>query len=397
MRKRSTGGLLVAMLAVTALSTTAPAGTITDLDQALREAEAQGKPVLMKVGADWCSACNAFDKATYENDIVKSALGDNVVLCKIDAEKGKGIGVARQYSVRNFPTFILVNAEGETMDRWLGYQEEEGFATSLASSLEDPKTVADRLAQFQKSPAETDALTLGKIRFHEGMFAEAAAFYRRASELNPQTELPYESYIFNAMAYGNYFQVFSADQVKAQADAVFASSNSSAKDIMKATYSMHKVASRSHDMDYYLPYLKKAMARTANSTDEKVSSMRASLLPDYAMHIEKDVAKAVEYKLAAQPEGWQEDANLLNNYAWWCFENRVNLEEAADFARKGIELAEAGKMKANILDTLAEICNASGDCENSVEYIRLAVKEDPKNEYFQSQLTRFEEILAAQR
>lgn len=397
MRKRTRGGLLVAMLAITALSSTALAGTITDLDQARREAEVQGKPVLMKVGAEWCTACNAFDKATYENDIVKSALGDNVVLCKIDAEKGKGIGVARQYSVRNFPTFILVNAEGETMDRWLGYHEDEGFASSLASSLEEPKTVTDRLAHFQKSPSEADALKLGEIRHHEGMFAEAAAYYRRASELNPASETPYESYIFNAMAYGNYFQVFSADQVASQADAVFASNVSSAKDIMKATYSMHKIASRSHNMDYYLPYLEKAMARTANSSDEKVSGMRANLLPDYAMHIEKDVAKAVKYKTAAQPEGWTEDANLLNNYAWWCFENRVNLEEAADYARKGVELAEAGTMKANILDTLAEICNASGDCENSVEYIRLAVMEDPANEYFKTQLTRFEEILAAQR
>ncbi|NNE07618.1 MAG: thioredoxin family protein, partial [Gemmatimonadetes bacterium] len=197
MRKRTNGGFLVAMLAVTAFSATSWAGTITDLDQARREAEAQGRPVLMKVGADWCSACNAFDKATYENDVVKSAIGSNVVLCKIDAEKGKGIEVARQYSVRNFPTFILMNAEGETMDRWLGYQEDEGFSKSLAKSLEDPKTVSDRLKQFQESPSEADALKLGEIRHHEGMFAESAAYYRRASDLNPQSETPYESYIFN--------------------------------------------------------------------------------------------------------------------------------------------------------------------------------------------------------
>ncbi|NNE08861.1 MAG: thioredoxin fold domain-containing protein [Gemmatimonadetes bacterium] len=397
MRKRTGGGFLVAMLAVTALGTTAWAGTITDLDQARREAEAQGKPVLMKVGAEWCSACNAFDKATYENDVVKSAIGSNVVLCKIDAEKGKGIEVARQYSVRNFPTFILMNAEGETMDRWLGYQEDKGFSESLAKSLEDPKTVSDRLAQFQKSPSEDDALKLGEIRHHEGMFAEAAAYYRRASELNPQSETPYESYIFNAMAYGNYFQQFSPDQVKAQANAVFASSRSSDKDIMKATYSMHKIAARAHDMDIYIPYLKKAIARTANTTDEKIGHMRAGLLPDYAILVDKNVEQAIAYKLEAQPEGWTENANLLNNYAWWCFEHRINLEQAAEYARKGIELAEAGNMKANILDTLAEICNASGDCEDAVDYIRLAVKEDPENEYFQKQLTRFEEILAAQR
>ena len=65
-------------------------------------------------------------------------------------------------------------------------------------------------------------------------------------------------------------------------------------------------------------------------------------------------------------------------------------------ARRGVELAEAGKMKANILDTLAEICNLSGNCGDAVEYMRLAVAEAPENEYFQKQLERFETLLAAQ-
>jgi hypothetical protein len=66
-------------------------------------------------------------------------------------------------------------------------------------------------------------------------------------------------------------------------------------------------------------------------------------------------------------------------------------------AQRGIELASAGREKANILDTLAEICNLSGDCGEAVDYIRLAVVEDPENEYFQEQLVRFEKLLAAQR
>ena len=49
-----------------------------------------------------------------------------------------------------------------------------------------------------------------------------------------------------------------------------------------------------------------------------------------------------------------------------------------------------------MLDTLAELCNVNNDCANAVEYIRLAIHEDPENEYFQTQLVRFEEILAMQ-
>ena len=60
------------------------------------------------------------------------------------------------------------------------------------------------------------------------------------------------------------------------------------------------------------------------------------------------------------PENWMDDANELNNFAWWCFENKVNYEEAYQFAQRGIELAEPGLLKAYVLDTAAELCNVLG-------------------------------------
>jgi tetratricopeptide (TPR) repeat protein len=125
--------------------------------------------------------------------------------------------------------------------------------------------------------------------------------------------------------------------------------------------------------------------------------MREHVSGDYALLVQEDEAKAIELKKEAQPDNWREDANALNNFAWWCFERKVNLDEAADLAQKGIELAEPGRQKANIYDTLAEICNLSGDCGKAVDLIRLAVAEDPENEYFQKQLARFEETLLAEK
>jgi tetratricopeptide (TPR) repeat protein len=94
------------------------------------------------------------------------------------------------------------------------------------------------------------------------------------------------------------------------------------------------------------------------------------------------------------PEGWMEDANELNNFAWWCFENEVNLEEALELAIKGAELAENDSARANVLDTAAEICNALGNCEEAIVKIKKAIELDPDNDYFKDQLARFEEITA---
>jgi hypothetical protein len=87
-----------------------------------------------------------------------------------------------------------------------------------------------------------------------------------------------------------------------------------------------------------------------------------------------------------------DDPDQLNSFAWWCFENKVNLEEAQELALKGVELAEPGKARAQILDTAAEICNALGNCGRAIELIQVAIGEDADNEYYAEQLARFEKI-----
>jgi hypothetical protein len=189
--------------------------------------------------------------------------------------------------------------------------------------------------------------------------------------------------------------------VRQQADVILASARTTPKQLIDVAYLMGKVGKKANDTALFLPYLEAAIERTEGVADGEVLKMRSNLLPEYALLIQKDERKAVEHKKktfadAAAPKDWREDANMLNNLAWWCFENEINLEEADELARKGVELAEPGQQKANILDTLAEICNVKGDCGDAVEFARLAVAEAPDNEYFQKQVDRFEKLLAEQ-
>ena len=64
-------------------------------------------------------------------------------------------------------------------------------------------------------------------------------------------------------------------------------------------------------------------------------------------------------------------------------------------SRKSVKLAEPGKAKAMNLDTLAEICNALGKPYEAIEFIKIAIKEAPDDEYYKKQLDRFEKIVAA--
>ena len=90
------------------------------------------------------------------------------------------------------------------------------------------------------------------------------------------------------------------------------------------------------------------------------------------------------------PEGWREDPGQLNNFAWWCFENNTNLDEAEELALHGVEIATSDGDRANILDTAAEICAARGNCDEAIARIKQAIELSPDRNYYKDQLARFE-------
>ena len=105
-----------------------------------------------------------------------------------------------------------------------------------------------------------------------------------------------------------------------------------------------------------------------------------------------DTARAVECKRAMMPAGWENDAAQLNHFAWWCFENRTNLEEAERLSKKSVELAADPKLKGNSLDTQAEICSALGRPNEAVLLAKQAIEQEPENKHYREQLKRFQKI-----
>jgi tetratricopeptide (TPR) repeat protein len=110
--------------------------------------------------------------------------------------------------------------------------------------------------------------------------------------------------------------------------------------------------------------------------------------------VEKDPEKALSLKRESLPEDWESDPSVLNGFAWWCFENKINLEEAEELAQKAVSISEFGPEQANYLDTLAELVNLRGDAEGAVELIKKALEMNPESQYLKDQLVKFQETLA---
>ena len=315
------------------------------------------------------------------------------MLVKIDGDKHDAKELMKEYSVPGFPTFIALNAKGQTLNRWSGYTKEQWVARA-DETVTDPTTIEQKTARFQKSPTEKDAATLARYNDSMGKYKEAIDHYTKAADLSGGSKF-YTNEIFEATFTGYEEKAFPVENVVTAAKSHFDKEKDAAELIVPARMMVY-LGAKEDNSELAVPFVQTAIERTENTADPDAITQRKKLLPDYALLVLKDKEKAVAYKKESLGEGWTDRAGDLNRYAWWCFENKINLDEAYTMAGKGVQIAKPGAEKAQILDTLAELCNVKDDCTSAVKHIELAIKEDPDNKHYKEQLKRFQDLAAKQ-
>lgn len=123
-------------------------GWTEDYELARQAAAATGRPMLLNfTGSDWCPPCQAMERDVLGQQEFKQWARDRVVLVTLDfpRQKQQDAQVQRrnrqlqqQFQIRGFPTFILVDAEGNEIHRVSGYQRGgvEGFTAMLQRHIE---------------------------------------------------------------------------------------------------------------------------------------------------------------------------------------------------------------------------------------------------------------------
>ena len=111
---------------------------VDGLDDALRSAAAEGRPVMLDYYADWCISCKEMDKFTFSNPAVMAAL-DGVILLKTDvtADDAKDQALMARFKLFGPPTiqFFGVDGRERTAFRVVGFMNAERFKSHVEQAL----------------------------------------------------------------------------------------------------------------------------------------------------------------------------------------------------------------------------------------------------------------------
>ena len=190
---------------------------------------------------------------------------ESVVLLSVNAEDSLGAPLAATHTVRNYPTWVLMDAKGGIVDRWLGY-EKTHFLETLAEGIADPVTIDQRLARFETAPSSADAARLARYQASRREYREGVRLYREAQRLDASASRDYSEPIFDLMTRGLSDSLFTPDELLAAAQAVLASPRRTPRSLLQMAGALQRAAASLGDRAFGADAVQAACDATADET-----------------------------------------------------------------------------------------------------------------------------------
>ena len=126
-------------------------------EEALAAAKQEKKMVFIDFYASWCGPCKQMAKEVFTLKEVGDFFYEKFVNLKIDGQKGEGPDLIRKYRVSGYPTFIVLNADGEEIMRIAGAKTKEQFVGLIRKGT-DPAWSPDGLRKRYEGGERTPVL-----------------------------------------------------------------------------------------------------------------------------------------------------------------------------------------------------------------------------------------------
>jgi len=316
------------------------------LDAALAQAKKDGKIVFVDVGAYWCPPCRKLDEEVFVDAAVGDALGKGYVAVHIDAEKGEGPDVVREYRVQAYPTLLVLEPGGMEKGRVVDFLPADDLLAALGRIEQGENVLADAVAELEAKPDDVALRQrLGHLYVLAGRREQANAEYEQVLEADPTNEMGLAAKVLYDQA---FFIQFKLDDDAPGAIAALRKLQSQFPDSAEALRA-HRHIGR--------------MLNRLGKTDEAIAELDAML--------------------SADPE----DTALASSYGWFSFRQQCKPARGLEVVRAALE---ADPKNADLLYLEAELAEMTGDRQAARVAIGRALEVEPASAFFRRQVERFE-------
>lgn len=140
--------ILIAVFCTAALwaNENAPRGWETDIEAALKKADAENKHILLLfTGSDWCGFCKKLEKEVLSRKEFQNIAPLKYVMVYFDFPSSKKISPEqmkiqkkwqKKFGVSGYPTTVILNNKGEKVKSIEGYAGAENYIKALFPELD---------------------------------------------------------------------------------------------------------------------------------------------------------------------------------------------------------------------------------------------------------------------
>ncbi|MDQ0782563.1 thiol:disulfide interchange protein [Chryseobacterium sp. W4I1] len=276
-------------------------------------------------------------------------------------EKGEGVGLAKKYNVKAFPTYLFINGDGEEVHRTLGYVEEKDFI-QFAKDAEDPNKRLTALKQkFENGEKDPEFLKnlAGLTIYNDSEFAGKVLdryFQQKTSFDQEDVQMLLSGTSSTESPLYKIFQTKKAEIIKIFPKDKYEKFDKNIKlnTVLKKSYNADK---KSWNDSYFLTESQKFLTKDESEKILKRAKANRALK-------DKDIPTYEKLTLELYKDSSAASSEELNSLAWNFFENvsnKASLEKAVAWAQESVKKDEN---YANT-DTLANLYNKIGDKKNA--------------------------------
>jgi thioredoxin 1 len=331
------------------------AGT-PSFSEVLAKSKAEAKPVLLDFGTVSCVWCKRLDRDTFSQAEVGTVM-KGFVAVRVDAQKGEGPALAKRYGVNGYPTLVVVDANGDEIDRIHGYRKPDPFVAEAKRILAGDGTIPALRRRLAGAPGDVAAgMALG-AKLAASRPDEAATLFADLTKSAKDADRATQASLRLEHASALLASGRPEEAVRIAESLVQDFADAPAAGLAAARVGRAFLAT---DPRRALTFLD-----AARGLAKQPSELR--LVEALTVEIHRAATAAA---LRRQAKAAGDDPIALNEVAWTSFEQKLLVRDAIGWARRA---ADASKRDPMILDTLANLLFLEGAREEAIAIEKEAV------------------------